>query len=50
MPGPAVTPHDGKLLVLTPGMGAVSTTFMAGVELIRRGGAKPIGSDRKSVV
>ncbi len=44
MPGPAVTPHDGKLLVLTPGMGAVSTTFMAGVELIRRGGAKPIGS------
>ena len=44
MPGPAVTPHDGKLLVLTPGMGAVSTTFMAGVELIRRGSAKPIGS------
>ena len=39
-----VTPHDGKLLVLTPGMGAVATTFMAGVELIRRGGAKPIGS------
>jgi len=29
---------------LTPGMGAVSTTFMAGVELIRRGEARPIGS------
>ena len=32
-----VSPHDGTLLVLTPGLGAVSTTFMAGVELIRRG-------------
>jgi myo-inositol-1-phosphate synthase len=30
--------------VLTPGMGAVSTTFMAGVELVRRGAAQPIGS------
>ena len=39
-----VSPHDGKLLVLTPGLGAVSTTFMAGVELIRRGTSKPIGS------
>ncbi len=44
MSGHTVTPHDGKLLVLTPGMGAVATTFMAGVELIRRGDAKPIGS------
>ena len=34
----------GKLGVLTPGMGAVSTTFMAGVELVRRGEALPIGS------
>src|SRR5579862_6482371 len=34
----------GKLGVLTPGMGAVSTTFMAGVELIRTGAAPPIGS------
>jgi myo-inositol-1-phosphate synthase len=34
----------GKLGVLTPGMGAVSTTFMAGVELVRRGAAQPIGS------
>jgi myo-inositol-1-phosphate synthase len=30
--------------VLTPGLGAVATTFIAGVESIRRGLAKPIGS------
>lgn len=35
---------DGTLLVLTPGMGAVATTFMAGVEAVRRGAAQPIGS------
>jgi len=29
---------------LLPGMGAVATTFMAGVEAIRRGISKPIGS------
>ena len=40
----AIAPADGKLAVLTPGMGAVSTTFMAGVELIRQGRSKPIGS------
>ncbi len=31
----SVAPPKGKLGVLTPGMGAVSTTFMAGVELVR---------------
>jgi len=36
--------HDGKLLVLTPGMGAVATTFIAGVESVRRGLARPFGS------
>lgn len=41
---PDITPHDGKLLVLTPGLGAVATTFMAGVEAIRQGDAQPIGS------
>jgi len=41
---PAIRPHDGKLLVLTPGMGAVATTFIAGVEAVRRGRALPIGS------
>jgi myo-inositol-1-phosphate synthase len=30
--------------VLTPGMGAVSTTFMAGVDLVRRGESLPVGS------
>jgi myo-inositol-1-phosphate synthase len=34
----------GKLGILTPGMGAVSTTFMAGVELVRRGESAPVGS------
>ena len=34
----------GKLGVLLPGMGAVSTTFMAGVELVRSGKATPVGS------
>jgi len=39
-----IRPPSGKLAVLTPGMGAVSTTFMAGVEHMRRGLSKPIGS------
>src|SRR3954451_11582287 len=39
-----IKPPSGKLAVLTPGMGAVATTFMAGVEAIRRGISKPIGS------
>jgi myo-inositol-1-phosphate synthase len=34
----------GKLGVLTVGMGAVATTFMAGVDLVRRKKARPIGS------
>ncbi len=39
-----VVPPRGKLGILTPGMGAVATTFYAGVELIRRGEAAPVGS------
>ena len=39
-----IAPSNGTLGVLTPGMGAVSTTFMAGVELVRKGCALPIGS------
>ena len=39
-----VRPASGKLGILTPGLGAVATTFMAGVEAVRRGNAKPIGS------
>ena len=34
----------GKLGVLIPGMGAVASTFIAGVEAIKQGIAKPIGS------
>ncbi len=41
---PHIAPPAGKLLILTPGIGAVSTTFFAGVEAIRRGIAKPVGS------
>jgi myo-inositol-1-phosphate synthase len=40
----AVRPAAGKLGILTPGLGAVATTFIAGVESIRRGLSKPIGS------
>src|SRR5437016_14015300 len=34
----------GKLGVLVVGLGAVSTTFIAGVEAIKKGIAEPIGS------
>jgi myo-inositol-1-phosphate synthase len=40
----SIAPPKGKLGVLTPGMGAVSTTFMAGVDLVRRGESLPVGS------
>ncbi|MFI5231543.1 MAG: inositol-3-phosphate synthase [Gemmatimonadales bacterium] len=39
-----VRPAKGRLGILTPGLGAVATTFMAGVESIRTGRSKPIGS------
>jgi myo-inositol-1-phosphate synthase len=35
---------EGKLGVMTCGMGAVATTFFAGVESVRRNLARPIGS------
>ncbi len=34
----------GKLGIMIPGMGAVATTFVAGVEAVRKSIAKPIGS------
>ncbi len=40
----SIAPSKGKLGILTPGMGAVSTTVMAGTELVRRGEAVPVGS------
>jgi myo-inositol-1-phosphate synthase len=39
-----IAPADGKLGVLIPGIGAVTTTFIAGVEAVKRGMAAPIGS------
>src|SRR6202451_2567238 len=42
--GSEIQSPKGKLGVMIPGMGAVATTFVAGVEAIRRGTAQPIGS------
>lgn len=39
-----IAPPVGKLGVLLPGMGAVATTTIAGVMLIRRGLGEPVGS------
>ncbi len=45
MPGPiAIAPATGRLGILMPGLGAVATTFIAGVAAVRRGLAQPIGS------
>ncbi len=40
----AIRPASGRLGVLLPGFGAVATTFVAGVEAVRRGLARPFGS------
>ncbi len=40
----SIRPAEGKLGVLIPGIGAVSTTFMAGLEAIKRGLGLPVGS------
>jgi len=39
-----IEPAAGRLGVLTVGLGAVASTVIAGVELIRRGLAEPVGS------
>ncbi|HYK18583.1 MAG TPA: inositol-3-phosphate synthase [Bryobacteraceae bacterium] len=39
-----IAPADGRLGVLIPGIGAVSTTFMAGVEAVKRELGAPVGS------
>jgi myo-inositol-1-phosphate synthase len=41
---PPIAPADGTLGILLVGLGAVSTTFVAGVQAIRQGLAEPIGS------
>jgi myo-inositol-1-phosphate synthase len=39
-----VVPAEGKLGILIPGLGAVATTFIAGVEAVKKGLAEPVGS------
>jgi myo-inositol-1-phosphate synthase len=39
-----VRPAGGKVGVLLPGMGAVATTFIAGVEAVKAGLSQPVGS------
>ena len=41
---PKIAPAEGKLGVLTPGMGAVTSTFVAGVEAVKKRLSLPIGS------
>ena len=41
---PPIEPADGKLGVLLVGLGAVGSTFIAGVEHVRRGTGQPFGS------
>jgi len=43
-PPPVVAPAEGRLGVLSVGLGAVASTLIAGVELTKRGLALPIGS------
>ena len=42
--GRDIAPAEGKLGVMLVGLGAVATTYIAGVENVRRGRAKPVGS------
>ncbi len=45
MDQPPIAPSaDGRVGVLLPGLGAVATTVVAGVEAVRQGLARPIGS------
>jgi len=43
-PARRIPPAKGRLGVLLPGMGAVTSTFIAGVELVKKGLGKPVGS------
>ena len=40
----SIMPADGKLGILLPGLGAVSTTLIAGTLLVRKGALAPVGS------
>src|SRR5882757_870033 len=39
-----ITPANGKLGILIPGLGAVATTMIAGVIAVKKGISQPIGS------
>lgn len=39
-----IKPASGKLAVLIPGMGAVTSTLISGVEMVKKGYGKPFGS------
>ncbi|HJP62579.1 MAG TPA: inositol-3-phosphate synthase [Mucilaginibacter sp.] len=39
-----IQPAEGKLGILIPGLGAVATTMIAGVEAVKKGLSQPIGS------
>ncbi len=41
---PEIAPAEGRLGVLLPGLGAVATTFIAGVRAAARGLGRPVGS------
>ncbi len=43
-PRPPIRPPTGRLGILTPGMGAVATTFFAGCEAVKRSLGLPVGS------
>ena len=40
----SIAPAEGKLGIMIPGMGAVGTTYIAGVEAMRKGLGQPFGS------
>jgi myo-inositol-1-phosphate synthase len=42
--GTQIAPPDGRLGILLPGLGAVSTTLIAGVHLFHKGLGAPVGS------
>ena len=44
MNNPNVKPAEGKLGIMVVGLGAVTSTFMTGVLMARKGLAKPVGS------
>src|SRR4030088_2153331 len=39
-----IQPAEGKLGILIPGLGAVATTLIAGVEAVKKGISQPFGS------